>query len=86
MPSLFQNYGDLFHDEPTAEAPHPIATRKDTRDAARAASLSPEHLRGGGRGCATPALGCSRGEYTTDAANGYLRRNYDTGRWWTKPD
>ena len=84
MPSLFPSHDDLFHDEPTTEAPLP--GRKDSRDAARVATLSPDRLRGGGRGCATPALGCNRAEYTTDAANGYLRRNYDTGRWWTKPE
>jgi hypothetical protein len=85
MPALFPSYDDLFHDEPTEIAPRP-AGRKDARDAARAAALSPDRLRGGGRGCAAPALGCSRTEYTTDAAGGYLRRNYDTGRWWAPQD
>lgn len=73
-----------FFDEPTEVVPKPV--RPDAKDATRAATLSPERLRGGGRGCATPALGCNRTEYTTDAQGGYLRRGYDSGRWYVPQD
>lgn len=37
-----------------------------------------------GSGCPNPAMGCSREEYTVWAGDGYLRRGYDSGRWWVK--
>jgi len=40
-------------------------------------------LRRGGSGCKSPALGCGRDGYTV-AHGGYLRKGYDSGRWWDR--
>ena len=64
----------------------PSSLRPDAADAARASAAPMDVLRGRGSGCPSPALGCNRSEYTVAGAGGYLRKGYDTGRWYVKGD
>ncbi len=61
-------------------------TRLPSDPFAAPATVDPITLRGRGSGCASPGLGCARGEYAVKGGQGYLRPGYDTGRWWLEDD